>query len=62
MTQHAAGDGIGLEEFAIRTLEGDGATLGAGTRTHVDDMVGEGDDLTMVLDDEEGVAMIAEVE
>src|ERR1700759_5688084 len=42
-----------------RTLEDDLAAGGAGARAEVDDVVGDRDQLRLVLDDEHGVALVA---
>ena len=47
-------------ETVERALEDDRAAVGPGARPHVDDVVGDPDDLRVVLDDEHGVALVAE--
>ena len=45
-----------------RPLEHDLASAGPGERTEVDDVVGDHDGLGLVLDDEHGVALVAELQ
>ena len=45
-----------------RALEADRAAAGAGARAEVDDVVGDRDRLGLVLDDEHGVALVAQAQ
>ena len=52
---------VGLARSALdRALEDHLAARGPGTRTEVDDVVGDRDDLGLVLDDEHRVALVAQ--
>ena len=48
------------DEAVDRALEHDGPAVRAGARAHVDDVVGDPDDLRVVLDDEDRVALVAQ--
>ncbi|WP_409485181.1 hypothetical protein [Arsenicicoccus dermatophilus] len=54
------GGSVRVRELGGRALEGDGAAGGAGARAQVDDVVGGGDDVGVVLDDQDGVALVAQ--
>ena len=56
----AAGGRPGRDQAVDRALEDDGAAVRAGARAHVDDVVGDPDDLRVVLDDEHRVALVAQ--
>ncbi len=58
----AAGDGVGGAQFLDGALEADGAARGAGAGAEVDHVVGDGDRLRLVLDDEDRVALVAQAQ
>ena len=58
----AAGDGVALAQPVDGALEADRAALRAGAGTEVDDVVGDRDRLRLVLDDEHGVALVAQLQ
>ena len=57
----AAGDGVAAPQPFDGSLEADGAALRAGAGAEVDDVVGDHDRLRFVLDDEYGVAFVAQL-
>ena len=57
-----AGDGVAPPQRLDGALEDDLATGGAGSWSEVDDVVGDGDGLRLVLDDEDRVALVAQLE
>src|SRR5690606_24443452 len=54
----AAGDGATGAQSLDGALEADGAARGAGAGSEVDDVVGDRDGLGLVLDDQDGVALV----
>ena len=62
VVEMAAGDGVAPPQPVDGALEADGAALGAGAGAEVDDVVGDGDRLRLVLDDEDGVALVAQLQ
>jgi len=58
----ATGDGVAAAQFLDRALEADGAAGGAGAGPEVDDVVGDRDGLGLVLDDQDGVALVAQLQ
>src|SRR5690349_18938327 len=60
--QMPAGDGVTPPQPLDGAFEADGAAAGAGARPEVDDVVGDGYAFGFVLDDEHGVAFVAELE
>ena len=48
------------DQAVDRALEDDRPAVGTGARTHVDDVIGDTDDLRVVLDDEDRVALVAQ--
>src|SRR5687767_15217433 len=56
----AAGGSPRRDETVDGALVHDGPAVGAGARAHVDDVVGHADHLGVVLDDEYGVALVAQ--
>ena len=57
-----AGESAALSQPTYGALENHLATSGAGPGTEVDDMVGDGDRLGLVLDDEHGVALVPQLQ
>ncbi len=57
-----AGEGVGRLQPLDRPLEADRAAAGARPGAEVDDVVGDHDRLRLVLDDEHGVALVAQLE
>ena len=55
----APGEGVAGTQSVDVALENDFAAAGAGCRAEVDDVIGYGDRLGLVLHDEHGVAFIA---
>ena len=62
MVEVTAGEGVGRLQPRYGPLEADGATVGARPGSEVDDVVGDHDRLRLVLDDEHGVALVAQLE
>ena len=58
----AAGDGVTPPQPFHASLEADAAALGACAGAEVDDVVSDGDGLRLVLDDEHGVALVAQLQ
>ena len=58
----AAGEGAARAQAVDRALEHDLATARARAGTEVDDVVGDGDRLRLVLDDQHGVALVAQLQ
>ena len=58
----AAGDGVAGPQPLDGALEHDLAAAGAGARAEVDDVVGDRDRLRLVLDDQHGVALVAQLQ
>ena len=58
----AAGDGVARPQPLDAALEADRAAAGAGAGPEVDDVVGDRDGLGLVLDDQHGVALVAQLE
>ena len=56
----AAGGRAGGDQAVDRALEDDRAAVRTRARAHVDDVVGDPDDLRVVLDDEDRVALVAQ--
>jgi hypothetical protein len=56
----AAGEGAARPQALDGALVADGATRRTRSRAEVDDVVGDGDGLRLVLDDEDGVALLAQ--
>ena len=59
--EEAAGQGVGVAEVGERALEDDLAAGVAGARAHVDDVVGDLHHVGVVLDDDHGVALVAQL-
>ena len=57
----SAGQRAGARQAVERALVDDLAAVRAGARAHVDDVVGDGHDVRLVLDDEDGVALVAQL-
>ena len=57
----AASQGVGVAEVGERALEHDLAAGVAGARPHVDEVVGDTHDVRVVLDDDDGVALVAQL-
>ncbi len=55
------GERIGLEEFFVTPLEDDASPLRPGARPDIDDVIRGRDDGRVVLDDDDGVASIAQL-
>ena len=62
IVQVAAGDRAAATQPLDAALEADLASRGAGAGTEVDDVVGDRDRLRLVLDDEHGVALVAQLQ
>lgn len=60
--QVAAGDGVGGAESFQGAFETDGAARRAGPGAEVDDVVGDGDGLGLVLHDQDRVALVAQAQ
>ncbi len=58
----ATGECVALLQFVERALEGDAAAGGTRARSEVDDVVGDGDHLGLVLDDEHGVPFVSQLQ
>ena len=57
-----AGDGVAGAQPVDGALEADLAAVGAGAGAEVDDVVGDRDRLRLVLDDQHGVALVAQLQ
>ena len=60
LVEMAAGGGARRDQAVDRALVDDRPAVRTGARPHVDDVVGDPDHLRVVLDDEDGVALVAE--
>ncbi len=58
----AAGDGVTAPQPLDAALETDGATLRAGAGAEIDDVVADRDRLRLVLHNEDGVALVAQLQ
>ena len=58
VVEMAAGDGVAFPQPLDGALEADGAAARSGTGAEVDDVVGDGDRVRLVLDDEQRVALV----
>src|SRR5205085_11238343 len=52
--------GLALQDLVIAAVADDVAAMDAGARAHVDDIIGGADRILVMLDDDHGVAEIAE--
>ena len=57
-----AGEGAGRAQFVDGTFEHDFTALGPGARPEVHDVVGDRDGLRLVLDDQDSVALVAQLQ
>ena len=62
VVQVPTGDGVAVLETLHGAFEADRAARSAGPGTQVDDVIGDRDRLRLVLDDEDGVALVAQLE
>ena len=59
--KHFARNGVGVEKAFVCAFEHYFAAVSTGFRSHIDNMVGHCDYFAVMLDDEDGVAVVAEV-
>ena len=59
--EHRARKRLTVQQLLVGALKDDFAALHSGTWTHIDDMVGDFDDLLVVLHEDDGVAVILEL-
>ena len=59
--EHRARKRLAVQQLLVGALKDDLPALHSGTGTHIDDMVGDFDDLLVVLHEDDGVAMVLEL-